>query len=288
MPSADPSVHQARKGLADRLREIRLRVVEPERMTTTRLARLAGWHQTKVSKLEHCVTSPSVEDIRIWCDLCDVGPEETENLIATGLAVTSSYMEWKRRRREGMKRVQQSYVPLWERTTRFHIYESSIIPGLFQTPGYARAVLQAIVHFNRIPDDVGEAVKARIERRKVVTEGKRTFAVLIEENALYTRYGLDQHVLAEQLAYLLTVMSWPNVSLGIIPREADRTSIWPLNGFWIYDSDRVITELLTAEITITQPSEVEPYQRAYSELTALSARDETARRLILRAIAALA
>jgi transcriptional regulator with XRE-family HTH domain len=283
MPPSRPSsgVQQARQALADRLREIR----ERAGLTATELAARAGWHQTKVSKLEHCVTSPSVEDVRAWCLLCDA-IDLTEDLIASAQAVHSAYMEWKRRQRAGMRQIQESYVPLWERTTRFRIYENDLIPGLLQVPGYAEAILRSVIAFNRIPDDLDEAVAARMERRKILGEGGRTFAVVIEEQALWRRYG-SRAVMAEQLGHLLTVMTWPNVSLGIIPADVPRDAMWPLNGFWIYDSDRVITELLTAEITITQPSEVAVYERAFTVLTAMTATGEPARALVLAALADL-
>lgn len=108
-------------------------------LTATELARLAGWHRTKMSKLEHCVTSPSVEDIRTWCLLYGA-PELTEDLIASAKAVSSAYVEWKRRNRAGMKRAQEPYVPLWERTARFRIYVFLLLPGLFQVPGEGQAL----------------------------------------------------------------------------------------------------------------------------------------------------
>jgi hypothetical protein len=138
---------------------------------------------------------------------------------------------------------------LWERTIRFRIYEADVVPGLFQVPSYAEAILRSVIAFNRIPDDLDEAVAARMERRQVVKEGHRTFAAVIEEQALRIRYG-GRATMVEQLGHLLRVMTWPNVSIGIIPADAPRDAMWPLNGFWIYDSERVITELLTAEITV--------------------------------------
>jgi transcriptional regulator with XRE-family HTH domain len=54
---------QAREALGARLREIRL----DAGLTARALAQLAGWHFTKVSKLEHGTRRPSHDDIRAWC-----------------------------------------------------------------------------------------------------------------------------------------------------------------------------------------------------------------------------
>ncbi|MCD0450583.1 helix-turn-helix domain-containing protein [Actinocorallia sp. API 0066] len=277
-PSPNSGVQQARQALADRLRDLRVRAG----LTATGLARAAGWHQTKVSKLEHTITSPSVEDLRVWCRLCDA-EDEVEDLTAVALTVSSAYADWKRRQRNGLRQVQESYLPLWERTTRFRLYEPAIVPGLFQAPAYAEAVLRSVISFNRIPDDLDEAVEARMYRRKVLEDRHRTFAVIIEEQALRTRYG-GAAAMATQLSHLLTVMTRPNVSLGVIPSAAPRDAIWPLNGFWIYDAERVITELLTAEVTITQPSEIAVYERAFAVLTASAVHGTQARALIQAAL----
>jgi transcriptional regulator with XRE-family HTH domain len=52
MTSASSSARLARQALADRLREIRVQAG----LTAQALADGAGWHRTKVSKLEHAIT----------------------------------------------------------------------------------------------------------------------------------------------------------------------------------------------------------------------------------------
>ena len=99
------------------------------------------------------------------------------------------WIEWRRLERTGLRRLQDSYVPLFERTRQFRIYEASVIPSLFQTVEYATARMRRIVDFSGIPDDVEEAVKARIDRQRVVHTGDHTFAVVLEEAALYARIG---------------------------------------------------------------------------------------------------
>jgi len=176
-------------------------------------------------------------------------------------------------------------VPLWERTRQFRIYEAGVIPGLFQTPAYARARMRRIIEFNGIPDDLDAAVQARMDRQRVVYTGDHTFAVVLEENALHARIG-DTEMMAAQLAHLITVAALPKVSLGIIPRSADRT-MWASPGFWIYDDERVIVETPSAQLTITQPREVAIYGRWFAELSSMAVVGPPARRLITDAINAL-
>jgi transcriptional regulator with XRE-family HTH domain len=275
-----PAIGEARAALAARLREIRL----DADLTAIDLARRAGWQRSKVSKIEHARQVPTVSDITAWCE--HVGASgQVADLVATLHAVEGMWVEWRRLERTGLRRLQDSYAPLFERTRQFRIYEAGVIPGLFQTAEYATARMRRIVEFTGIPDDVESAVQARMDRQRVVYSGDHTFAVVLEEAALYARIG-DTEMMAGQLAQLITVAALPRVSLGIVPRGVDRT-MWASPGFWIYDDDRVIVETPTAQLTITQPREVGVYARTFAELSSMAVIGPAARRIVTDAITAL-
>lgn len=274
-PPADSPVQQARKALADDLREL----LKRSGSSGAELARRAGWDVSKPSKILTLVTSPSVDDIRIWCAFCGA-PDRADDLIQKLLNVSSAYVEWRRRERAGLRSVQESYVPLWERTERFRIYETSVIPGVLQTESYVTAMLRTVITFKKLRNDLPEAVAARLKRQRVMRSGARTFVVLIEEAALRVGFG-GSGVMREQLAHLSAMTERPNVLLGIIPFTADRTCrLWVPKSFWIYDTERVITELLTAEVTITQRSEIEIYESAFNTLADLAVYGGEARAII--------
>jgi transcriptional regulator with XRE-family HTH domain len=275
-----PAIAAARTALADRLREIRV----DAGLTASDLAARTGWQLSKVSKIEHARQTPTVADIRLWC--AHVGAtDQIPDLVASLHAVEGMWVEWRRLEGTGLRRLQESYMPLFERTRQVRIYEASVIPSLFQTAGYATARMRRIVEFTGIPDDVDQAVQARMDRQRVVRHGERTFAVVLEEAALYARIG-DTEMMAGQLGRLLTVSTWPQVSLGIIPRTIDRT-MWASPGFWIYDDDRVLVETPTAQLTITQPREIQIYVRTFAELASMALLGPAARTMIADAVAAL-
>src|ERR1700683_145918 len=118
-----------------RLREVRL----DGGLSARELATLAGWHFTKVSKLEHGTRPPSQQDIRAWCIHCGA-PEQAPDLIATARAVDAMYVEWRRKMRSGLKHFQDSYQPLYEQTTLFRIYQTMFLPDLLDTAGHTAAV----------------------------------------------------------------------------------------------------------------------------------------------------
>lgn len=56
---------------------------------------------------------------------------------------------------------------------------------MLQTAEYTTGLLRSITEFQGTPDDVSEAVQARLNRSRVVREGDHRFALLLEEAVLY-------------------------------------------------------------------------------------------------------
>ena len=274
------SAREARSAVATRLRELRL----DAGLSSKDLSALCGWHPAKTSRIENVLAPPSDEDIRAWCRACGMD-DHAPDIIAASRTADSMYMEWRRTHRTGMRRAQEGVVPLYERTRLFRVYCSNVVPGLVQTPGYASALMSSITRFQGTPDDVPEAVAARMARSHVIREGDHRFSLIIEEPVLYFRVG-DAEVMAGQLGYLLAVMALPSVSVGVIPAAAERT-VWPLEAFNMYDDKRVFVELLTAAVTVTSPREIADYGRAFGELSQMAVYGSAARVLIAAAIAAL-
>ena len=63
--------------------------------------------------------------------------------------------------------------------------------------------------------------------------------------------------------------------------------MWPLEQFTVFDDSRIHVELLAAKVTVTAPSELDMYLRAFARLTELAVYGADARGLIVKAIDAL-
>ena len=137
-------------------------------------------------------------------------------------AIETMYVEWRRALRFGMRHNQQARNTLHEQTKLFRIYEAGIVPGLFQTAEYAATVSARAIEFNQVSDDLDEAVAARLQRQQLLYSGDRRYMVVLEEQVLRTHVG-SVEIMDGQLDRLLTLMSLPRVSLGIIPATAERS-----------------------------------------------------------------
>lgn len=279
--TSSSSVQQAREALGNRLREIR----KDTGLTARELASRAGWHESKCSRIENGRTAPSDGDLRVWAQHCDA-QDQLADLIATARNIDGAYVEWRQMERSGLRRAQESVIPLWERTRNFRAYSSWLIPGPFQTRAYIEALLRAIRDRRALPDDLEAAVQVRVDKQQIVYSGLHRFAVLLEESVLRHRIG-GADTMAGQLGHLLSVATLPNVSLGVIPLSADRTALWPVEDFWVFDETQVNVELVSAFLTITQPHEIGMYARTFADLADLAVYGAPARALITAAIDSL-
>ena len=208
LPPSSSSAWQARQALGARLGEIR----KDADLTGRALALLCGWHESKVSRIEHARTAPSADDIREWCQHCGAAGE-IDDLLASLRSVEDMFVEWRRMERTGLKRAQQAVLPLWERTKVFRVYSSWIVPGAAQTGDYTKAVLKSIAARRSLPDDTDEAAAVRADRLRLLREGDHRFFIVIEESVLRTVIG-GAEVMAGQLGHLITSCRFPRCRSG--------------------------------------------------------------------------
>lgn len=279
--SPSSSVQRARELLAARLRDIRL----DAHLNARELSVAAGWHAAKTSRIESAKQAPGEDDIATWCRVCGA-ERDIPDLIAASRVADLMYTEWRRLNRGGMRSLQERRRPLHERTRLYKAYCPSVIPGFLQVPEYARALLSAITAFRGTPDDVAEAVASRMSRNRILGDGTRRFAFLVEETVLRYRIG-GADVMAFQLGRLLEAMELPGVSLGVIPSSAPERPMWPVEQFTVFDDESVHIELLSAQVTVTAPSEITLYVRAFEKLAGLAVFGRDAAALIAAARGAL-
>lgn len=160
------TVIQAREVLGHRLRDLH----KDAGLTGRQLAALAGWDNSKISKIEYGKQTPTEDDIRAWCRHCQA-PDQIPDLIATVRNIEAMYMEWRRMLRAGTKRRQEASISLEAQTGLFRWYEPVLVPDILHTAEYATAVMTQVIAFYQIPDDLTEGVAARMERQHVLYKG---------------------------------------------------------------------------------------------------------------------
>lgn len=268
---------EAREAFGERLRNLR----KDAGLTGRQLSELAGWHSSKVSRIEYGKQTPTDADLRAWCTHARAD-EQLPDLIANLRNVEASYLEWRRMR---LPHRQKQSVAAEAKTNLMRWYEPVVVPGLLQTPPYAEAILRMVLDFYDEPEsDIESSLGARLERQQVLYRGNHRFYFILGEQVLHTRVA-TAYVMLEQLDRLLTAMSLPRVVIGILPTKAHYRT--PVNNFIMFDSRMVQVETISAELTITQPSEIALYDKAFHRLKNQAIHGQDARAMIGEAMADL-
>lgn len=271
------NVHEARNALGKRLRELR----SSAGISGRRLAESLAWPPSKVSKLENGRQTPTDDDIRDWTRVTD-SEDETEALLASLHTLEVQHAEWQRILRTGLKPRQQELIEWDQKTRLFRAFEATVVPGLLQTAGYARARFAEGIRRLKLPNDINEAVAARVQRQEILYRPDKRFHFVLTEAALRFRL-CPRDVMLGQLDRLVSLSQLPNVRLGIIGFETQyATSPW--HGFWLYDNERVLIETFSASLDLRQPQEIELYENVFEALAAVASYGRAARGIINKAI----
>lgn len=272
----------AREALGARLRELRTEAG----MEGKDLAARLGWHTSKVSRLQNGKQTPTRGDLTAWAHALDRADVEPELLgLLAGLDMKQRNRSWRKQLAGGHRGRQEIAVRLTDSTQQIRGLEVSRIPGLFQTPEYARVVFDSLAEFRGIPATTDAAVEKRMRRQEALYDPEKSFRFVVCEAALYHR-PCPVDVMAEQLDRLYNLVGQRRVELGIIPFGAQLRRTAP-HAFWIYDRRLVIVETISEELWLTGDDDVALYERAWEWLAESAEYGAPARRLIGRARASL-
>ena len=82
-----------------------------------------------------------------------------------------------------------------------------------------------------------------------------------------------------QIDQLSAAIARANVTLGVIPLRSE----WDFNvdhGFWIFDDNHILIELVPAEFRLTQPDELATYRIVFQNLAEKASYGDDARRVL--------
>lgn len=266
-------------GLAERLKRLR----RSAGLTGDQLASRLGWTRSKVPKLENGRQMPTAEDIRGW--VRETGHEDqAPELLAMLEEAEAVHRQWRHSLREGHAALQSDFDALVRPASRVRDFQIMFIPGLLQTPDYARyRALEAVRLHGADPARIDETVAARMRRQEVLYDTAKSFEFVIAEAAL--RYLMcPPDVMLGQLDRLLTVLGMRHVALGVIPPGRE-LAIGPMVGFLMAD-DVTVVETFTSADTLRGPESAK-HAEIMDGLMAEAVTGDEARRLITAAADAL-
>jgi transcriptional regulator with XRE-family HTH domain len=246
------------------MREVK-RLREASGLSPDEAAQRLDFSKSKLYRIENGRSRIDADDLEDMLDLYDVRSPERDALIALG----------RDSRRRGWWTTYKdvftgSYVGLESEAATIEV-ASHLVPGLFQTAGYARAVITE----TRPMLDTAEAerrVTARTARQHAVLDRDNPpeIHVVLDEAALHRSVG-GPEVMAGQLAALAKASTQPNVTLQVLPFAAGASAA--LEGDFVIlafpdpeDPPVAYAEGLFGDLYLESKEELDRYTLAWTRL----------------------
>lgn len=199
-----------RRRLAAELRILR----EAKHLGLSDVADQMAWSRSKIYKIEAALVSLRPRDLACLLDIYGVDdPADRERLLDRARAANEP--GWWRKYRDVISAQYSEYIGLETEAYQVQTYQPQVIPGLFQTEAYARALAvgafpdQPIERFERL-------VSVRLARQARLFEADplQVWAIMHEEVLMHIVGNL--HVMREQVEWLRTLIELPNVNLQLL------------------------------------------------------------------------
>ncbi|MEU3278936.1 helix-turn-helix domain-containing protein [Streptomyces antibioticus] len=187
-------------------------------------ARMLGFSPAKLSRIEAGKgrRPPTEADVRSLLTLYKADSHEASVLLRL-LRQAGEPGWWQRYDKRLMPEWFDRLVGLQEAATAIRTFEMQYVPGLLQTPAYARAVVE-----RGLPSAPGREVERRVELRTRRTEllhrpdAPQVWAIL-DESVLLRVLG-SRDVMREQLGRLIELARLPHVTVQIVPLDVTHAS----------------------------------------------------------------
>ena len=173
---------------------------------------------SKISRMELGRVSFKERDVADLLTLYGVS-NDAEREALLGLARQANNPGWWHHYGDILPPWFQSYLGLEAAASLIRTYEIQFVPGLLQTPEYARAVI-LLGHAGATADEIDRRVELRRQRAQILDrlEAPQLWAVIDEAVLRRPIGGAD--VMRAQIEFLIEAAKKPNVRLQIIPFHA--------------------------------------------------------------------
>jgi transcriptional regulator with XRE-family HTH domain len=198
--------------LARELRHLR----EQSGMTGEHAAAAIGWEQSKISRMETAKMRITSGEVMELCEAYGIGGDERARLVQ--LARNARQRDWWHEYGDFVKKGFIDYLAFEAEAQTSRGYEVQVIPGVFQTEEYARAILRSSQP--RGPEEIERGVQLRLARQRRITapvDPLNVWAVIDE--AVLRRVVDSPAVMRAQLEHLIELGELGNVSIQVLPYQ---------------------------------------------------------------------
>ncbi|MER7571682.1 helix-turn-helix transcriptional regulator [Streptomyces sp. NPDC126514] len=243
-------------------------------LTSGEAARLVGWHQSKVSRIETGASGVKPADVRLLLDAYAVADSQLRELllVLAGSDDSAGRHHWWHAYRGVLPPTYRDFISLESQASGMRTLETCVVPGLLQTPEYARAVTRAAVGgLDETDERLDTLVEVRLARQDVLRgEPPLELSAVLDEAVLRREIG-GPGVMARQLWRLVEAGRLPQVRLQVLPFTAG-AHIGVTGPFVIFsfsrtsDLDVVVLDHLTSSLYLERKEDLQAYTEAFTTL----------------------
>jgi len=232
-----------RRRLAAELRGIR----ESMGKSGDAVAAALKWSPSKISRYERARTGLRPREVERLLDYYKITGPRRDLLL--GLAEDAAQKGWWEEYADTLSEDYQQFIGLEHEATSMAIWHVDVVTGLFQTEAYSRHIISSYSRVEPVaPGMIGRQVRVRMQRQQVLAREGLQLNVVLDESILKRRIG-DEAVMYEQLQHLAREAARPNISLQILPLDAQHTVFgesFVIFGFGA-DSDAMLQDVVSTE-----------------------------------------
>ncbi|MER6715045.1 helix-turn-helix transcriptional regulator [Streptomyces sp. NPDC000877] len=241
-------------------------------LTSGEAARLVGWHQSKVSRIETGTSGVKPADVRLLLDAYGVADSQLRELlmVLAGSEDSDGRHHWWHAYRGVLPPTYRDFISLESQASAMRTLETTVVPGLLQTPEYARAVTRAAVE-GLSEDRLDTLVEVRLARQDVLrADPPLELSAVLDEAVLRREVG-GPGVMARQLERLVEAARLPQVRLQVLPFAAG-AHIGVTGPFVVFsfsstsDLDVVVLDHLTSSLYLERKEDLRAYTEAFNTL----------------------
>jgi transcriptional regulator with XRE-family HTH domain len=239
----------------------------------------------KISRLELGQVSFKQRDVADLLTLYGVtDPAEREPLLA--LAKQANAPGWWHKYGDLLPSWFEVYIGLEGAASAIRTYENQFVPGLLQTPAYARSVIE-LAHEKASKQELDRRVTLRTTRQKRLESGLTIWAVIDE--AVVRRMLGGPETMREQIVHLLDITAERNVTVQIMPfeRGGHAAAGGPFSILRFPERelpDVVYMEQLTSALYLDKPADSDHYMEVMDRLSIQAEEPKQTRRFLERLI----
>jgi transcriptional regulator with XRE-family HTH domain len=239
-------------------------------LTEVALAKAVGFSNSKISRMEDSKVPIFIDDLETLLDFYRVSKARRTELL--DVARHAQERNWLRINNPNLPHDWQVWEDFELEARALLNFELSMIPGLLQTPEYARTIIAATGR-GLSEAEVDGLVASRMSRQNLLTLTRPVrLHAIIDQQALDRSFG-NQNVVVQQIQHLIRMIDRPNVGVQLLPTDAGLHS--GLNGPFVLmhyaeDASLVLLENKVASMFLDEDEQIETYDAVWGELSALA------------------